>query len=593
MRHLLLLGLLLALFPSLCLASRGISLDIKKAGGGTEQIALYKESHALLIGVSDYTNGWPDLTSIPGEMNALEESLKGQGFNVVKVLNPDSDQLADSYEDFIDRYGFDRENRLLFFFSGHGYSRTEAGKGYIVPTDAPSPLDNERGFVRKAIEMEQIVTWARRIESKHAMFLFDSCFSGTVFQSRALPESPPHISAMVARPVRQFISAGSAGEKVPSRSVFVPSFIRAIEGEGDLDNDGYVTGTELGMYLNRKVAGYQVGQTPQYGKIRDPRLDQGDFVLLPGLTTDNKVATPAKTPKGSLTINSDPYGVELFVDDVRKGTSPLTLDELSEGRLRVRAEKSGYESKEEVVLVRSGRKMELNFQLDKVMTTGAIEVSSTPSGAKWYLDGAYVGTTPDTMRGMEPGAYAVLVKAAGYQDYVEQVRVAKSRTVRLAADLQKISNGETGSSTAKNNLLGSSLGKASDPGVSNLAAGRRFLAENGRKSDVVTLPSGLQYRVIEPGRGRSPGRTSNVTVHYRGTLIDGSEFDSSYKRGQPATFPVLGVIAGWTEALQLMREGSRWELFIPPDLAYGERRAGAAIGPNTTLVFEVEMIKVN
>lgn len=437
MRRLFVFCLILFLIPSLCLASRGIFLDIKKPGGGTESIPLYKESHALLVGVSDYTNGWPDLNSVPGEINELEAALNGQGFKVTKVLNPDKDQLTDAYEDFIDRYGYEKQNRLLFFFSGHGYSRKEAGKGYIVPTNAPSPLYDERGFMRNAVEMEQIVTWARRIESKHAMFLFDSCFSGTVFQSRALPKEPPHISAMVSRPVRQFISAGSAGEEVPSRSIFVPSFIRAIEGDGDLDKDGYVTGTELGMYLNRKVMGYKSGQTPQYGKIRDPRLDQGDFVMVAGITTYSDVSNPKTSEFGTLSIHSEPYGAIIYLNGTRKGIAPLTIEELKTGRYLVRVKKEGYDPKEETVLIRAGRKVELNYNLDAFKTTGSIQVTSTPSGAKLYLDGAYVGTTPDTLDELTEGEYEVIIRKEGFKDYRNTVAVDPNKSVVLKSVLKK------------------------------------------------------------------------------------------------------------------------------------------------------------
>jgi len=126
----------------------------------------------------------------------------------------------------------------------------------------------------------------------------------------------------------------------------------------------------------------------------------------------------------------------------------------------------------------------------------------------------------------------------------------------------------------------------------NKADGEKFLAENAKKEGVKVLSSGLQYKEITPGTGKSPKAADNVTTHYKGTLIDGTEFDSSYKRGQPATFPVSGVIAGWTEALQLMKEGAKWQLFVPSRLAYGERGAGQAIGPNATLIFEVELISV-
>jgi len=123
--------------------------------------------------------------------------------------------------------------------------------------------------------------------------------------------------------------------------------------------------------------------------------------------------------------------------------------------------------------------------------------------------------------------------------------------------------------------------------------GENFLAENGKKKGVTTLESGLQYEVITKGEGAKPTLNDQVTTHYHGTLIDGTVFDSSVERGQPATFPVSGVIKGWTEALQLMSVGSKWKLFVPYNLAYGERGAGANIGPFTTLIFEVELISIN
>ncbi len=119
--------------------------------------------------------------------------------------------------------------------------------------------------------------------------------------------------------------------------------------------------------------------------------------------------------------------------------------------------------------------------------------------------------------------------------------------------------------------------------------GRAYLAENAGKAGVVSLPSGLQYKIIKDGTGKSPGSQDSVSVHYRGTLINGTEFDSSYKREQPASFRLDGVIKGWTEGLQLMKEGAQWQFFIPPELAYGERGNLA----NQTLIFEVELLKVN
>ncbi|WBA42874.1 FKBP-type peptidyl-prolyl cis-trans isomerase [Hymenobacter canadensis] len=127
----------------------------------------------------------------------------------------------------------------------------------------------------------------------------------------------------------------------------------------------------------------------------------------------------------------------------------------------------------------------------------------------------------------------------------------------------------------------------------NKAEGEAFLAENKSKPGITTLPSGLQYEVLTEGSGRKPGPTSQVTTHYHGTLLNGNVFDSSYQRGQPATFGVNQVIAGWTEALQLMPEGSKWRLYIPSDMAYGKRGAGRDIGPDSALIFDVELLKVN
>jgi FKBP-type peptidyl-prolyl cis-trans isomerase FklB len=134
--------------------------------------------------------------------------------------------------------------------------------------------------------------------------------------------------------------------------------------------------------------------------------------------------------------------------------------------------------------------------------------------------------------------------------------------------------------------------KAKVEGEKNRKEGESFLAENKKKQGVKTLPSGLQYKIITEGKGKKPKATDTVTTHYRGTLIDGTEFDSSYKRGEPATFPVDGVIKGWTEALQLMPVGSKWQLFVPAELAYGEREVGPEIPPNSTLVFEVQLLGV-
>ncbi|TDO05614.1 FKBP-type peptidyl-prolyl cis-trans isomerase [Sunxiuqinia elliptica] len=132
----------------------------------------------------------------------------------------------------------------------------------------------------------------------------------------------------------------------------------------------------------------------------------------------------------------------------------------------------------------------------------------------------------------------------------------------------------------------------SGEGKVNLEEGLKFLAENREKEGIIETASGLQYQVLEEGEGEKPSPSDQVKCHYHGTLIDGTVFDSSVQRGEPATFPVNGVIQGWVEALQMMTTGSKWRLYVPSDLAYGDRGAGGAIGPNTTLIFEVELLEI-
>lgn len=135
-----------------------------------------------------------------------------------------------------------------------------------------------------------------------------------------------------------------------------------------------------------------------------------------------------------------------------------------------------------------------------------------------------------------------------------------------------------------------SMANATSP-EENKAAGKAFLAENAKKENIITTASGLQYEILTKGEGPSPSATTSVTVHYRGSTLDGKEFDSSYSRNAPATFPLNRVIAGWTEGLQLMNVGAKYRFYIPSDLAYGARGAGGSIGPNETLIFDVELLK--
>jgi formylglycine-generating enzyme required for sulfatase activity len=257
-----------------------IPVQIKSQSG--QEVFLYNESHALVIGVSDYTGGWPDLPGVSNDLNLVKKTLVKQGFNVVIAKDPNRGELIFAFEDFINNYGQDPNNRLLFYFAGHGHTlRMTYGQemGYIIPREAPNPNLNEKGFRAVALSMQRMEEYAKSIQSKHALFLFDSCFSGSLFSlTRAIPEN---INYKTSRPVRQFITAGMADERVPDTSIFSRQFIDAFQGEGDLDKDGYLTGLELGEFLQKTVVNYSKGnQHPQYGTIRDPDLDKGDFVFV-------------------------------------------------------------------------------------------------------------------------------------------------------------------------------------------------------------------------------------------------------------------------------------------------------------------------
>ena len=270
-----------------------------------------------MIGVSDYQdNAWVDLDSVGADVKAVRETLEEQGFVVKTLMNPTKNRLLNGITDFIDTHGYEQENRLLFYYAGHGHTQERNGRkfGYLVPVDAPNPFENEKAFYRKSLKMEQVISWSKQIESKHALFVFDSCFSGSVLQSRAVTV-PEDISYLTAKPVRQFISAGSANQTVPAESVFRPLFIRGINGKADLDKDGYVTGVELGMYLQKQVPRYQTGQTPQYGKILDPYLDEGNFVFEVGnrrRPPTTKIEPIKKAKTVTLYISEDDFFKDLW-----------------------------------------------------------------------------------------------------------------------------------------------------------------------------------------------------------------------------------------------------------------------------------------
>ncbi|MBF0555184.1 MAG: SUMF1/EgtB/PvdO family nonheme iron enzyme [Nitrospirae bacterium] len=247
---------------------------------------LYKESYALVIGVSEYTAaGVPSLPGVREDVQEVSNVLKLHGFKVQELLNPDRKALEKAFTDFIHTYGLEEpQNRLLIYFAGHGHTETQSWggeMGYILPSDVPNPYRDRKGFLKKAMDMQMIEVYAKRIQSKHALFMFDSCFSGDLFDLTLTRSISASISDKTTQPVRQFITSGRAKEKVPDKSIFREIFVSALKGEFRTNQEGYLTATELGELLSIKVTNYSNNtQHPQIGKIRDRNLDKGDFVFV-------------------------------------------------------------------------------------------------------------------------------------------------------------------------------------------------------------------------------------------------------------------------------------------------------------------------
>ena len=327
--------ILLFLF-SICLFSQERGFKVVAATSEGEIVNLYKECYALVIGVSDYESSWPNLPNTTRDADEIGDLLEDLGFKVSRVKNPTKDQLIRSLEDLVYGPGQETDNCLVIFYAGHGHTEKLAygdDMGYIVPKDAPSPNIDNPGFMKKAINMRIIDSYARSIQAKHVLFLFDSCFSGAIFNiTRALP--PKYISYKTERSVRQFITAGGADETVPDKSDFKDLLIDGLKGEADRNEDGYVTGSELGEYLQEKVVIYSYGnQHPQYGKIRDRNLDKGDFVFeLKSKSEETETPINPDLGYGYLLISSYPL-TTVKVDGKPYGMVPPVLEvKLPEGK---------------------------------------------------------------------------------------------------------------------------------------------------------------------------------------------------------------------------------------------------------------------
>ena len=430
------------LFPQ---TTRGMKISVRTNTG--EEIELYKASYALIVGNGNYRNGWDPLPGATRDVQEVAEALKTHGFNVTLKTDLTKDKFEDAFETFVQN-GKNEDARLLFYYAGHGYTEELADGehlGYLVMVDAPFPKSGDIDG-SKSVDMESLVTQSRRMQSRHVLFVFDSCFSGTILNARSqIP--PPYVSNNVKYPVRQFITAGRADEIVPDHSVFKEAFLNLVKGIApEPIEDGYITGAELGLYLKTEVPKYNRGQNPQYGKINNPKLNQGDFVFV--------LPREAPPPPGdalstiaTLNVTSTPSGATVYLEGIVIGKTPMRGYQIETGvrrqkQVTVRLEYDGYKSRTKTLILKGGQSLPWTVRLEKFTTIATLQVTSTPSGASVYLDGAVVGKTPlygfevDTGTTREKRV-EIGVEFPGYKSQVRGVTLKGGQEVPWDVQLEK------------------------------------------------------------------------------------------------------------------------------------------------------------
>jgi len=319
--------------------------------------SLYRASYALVVGNGSYTNGWHPLPGALQDVQEVAAILEKQGFAVTLKTNLTKSKFDSVFADFVYTQGRDPDDRLLFYYAGHGYTRemtTGEQLGYLVMVDAPEAEDF-RSFSLHSVDMVSIVTQAKMIEAKHVLFMFDSCFSGTVLNQRN-SISLSAISESISQPVRQFITAGSANEPVPDYSVFKQSFLDLLEGrDAEPIPDGFLTGEELGLYLKTKVPLYNPTQHPQYGRIRDPKLDKGDFVFRLANSSRPTGRPLLLGARSTLTVESNVPDADVYLDNKYIGKAKSASLTLLPGEHQILVAKEGYASCEKQVTIEAGR----------------------------------------------------------------------------------------------------------------------------------------------------------------------------------------------------------------------------------------------
>ncbi|MDH3348238.1 MAG: SUMF1/EgtB/PvdO family nonheme iron enzyme [Desulfobulbaceae bacterium] len=423
-------------------SSRAIHVKVRGQNNEAKDIRLYSGYHALVVGCSKYNNGWPQLPGPVQDVAEVSAALEQLGFSVEILHDPDGKRLRRSLNSLAGNRD-DLEQGLVVYFAGHGHTLSLAdGRklGYIVPVDAPDPEVDLVGFMDRAVSMQQMQQISTLIPVKHVLMVFDSCFSGALFSlSRAKPSQ--YLMEQAQKPVRSFITAGDEGEQVPDESVFKTVFIQGLrEGLADRSpKDGYITDRELGQYLQEQVVNYSNGgQHPQYGRIRNPKLDKGDFIFVAGngsMTIIEDKGEVNKAIGGSLKVETEPSGAIVDGGEGFHSISPALFKGVSSGPFTVRVSKNGYKFEEKKVQIKEGRHLTLRFVLSKKQRLGWLTVTATPGDAQVKVVGG-----ANYQAGMElvAGEYDVEVFKEGYEKIIRRVVVSEGEELHLETVLTKV-----------------------------------------------------------------------------------------------------------------------------------------------------------
>lgn len=470
------IGILMAVIiftsPLFAETMRGIRVVSKKG----DSLYLYKSYHAMVIGISDYEY-WPKLPNATKDAKEVAQKLQKFGFETKLVLDPTYREMKTAINEMVYKMGNEENRAIVFYYAGHGETETLADKtkmGYVIPKDCPLFRDDPMGFAAHAVSMRDIESASLRIQSKHVLMLFDSCFSGSLFAlTRAVPDDITEKSNL---PVRQYITAGREDEQVPDKSMFKRSFLIGLDGDADLTGDGYVTGTELGMYLADKVVNYtHRRQHPQYGKINNPDLDRGDFIFVsPSLEQELQAKKPTGQPVkqeqtavpvapsgqktqdtslelafwGTISNSNDVDMLKAYINKFPNGTfvelAKIKIQKLSEDASK---KKAVYQQKEETKVEPKSKVQAALKVPEKKITeeklrrdTATLIVTSNIKDSSVVLKnkrGITIdeGKMPYTKKGLEPGLYKIQASKGEY-NYFKKQKIGPGRITELHIKLK-------------------------------------------------------------------------------------------------------------------------------------------------------------